>query len=526
MASESKSGERYHFASKAKDVRQSNIIAAKAIADAVRTSLGPRGMDKMIQAGAGSVVISNDGATILKHMEVHHPAAKMLVELSKSQDIVAGDGTTSVVVLAGSLLNACTVLLARGIHPAVITRAFQMAQRKAEEILESIAVPVDLTDRDQLIKAATTSLASKVVSQYSRLLAPIAVDAVLGVTSPEDTTVDLNSVRVVKQLGGTIDDTELVDGIVFNQKASHTSGAPTRIEGAKVGLIQFCLSAPKTDIENSVVISEFSAMDRVLRQERKYILRMCKAIKKTGCNVLLIQKSILRDATTELSLHYLAKYGIMVVPNIDRKEVEFICRTLGCRPAASIDSFDADKLGTAGLVEEVNLSGNRVVKVTDVPNPGRTMSVLVRGSNALVLDEAERSLHDALCVMRSLVKKRFLIGGGGMPEIEVSQRLAEWAKTLASTEQFCVRSFADALEVIPFTLAENAGLHPVAIVTELRNRHAKGETTAGINVRRGCISDILEEEVLQPLLVNTSELSLATECVRMIMKIDDVTLVR
>jgi len=518
------SGETYRKKEKERDVRESNIIAAKAVADAVRTSLGPRGMDKMIQGDDGEVIITNDGATILTKMKCMHPAAKMMQELSKSQDVEAGDGTTSVVVLGGSILSSCQDLLSKGIHPTVIAESFLMASIEAEKILESVARPVLPSDREALIQAATTSLSSKVVSSDSQILAPIAVDATLRVIDSEhDTNVDINeSIRVVQQMGGTVDDTELVDGLVFRKKNAGVAGGPTRIENAKIGLIQFCLSAPKTDIENNVEISEYAQMDRVLREERKYILKLCKKIKDAGCNVLLVQKSILRDATNELSLHFLAKMKIMVITDIERTDIEFISRTVGCTPVAHVDSFLPEKLGAADLVSEISMGAGRVVKVTGCPNPGKTVTVLVRGSNKLVLGEADRSLHDALCVVRCLVKKRFLIVGGGAPEAELALRLSAFAKTLSGQKQFCVKAFADALEVIPYTLAENAGLNPIEIVTELRRQHAAGLTTAGINVRTGKITDLAAENIFQPLLVSTSAISLASETVRMILKIDDM----
>lgn len=512
---------------KQKDVRTSNIVAARALSDVVRTSLGPKGMDKMISNPNGENIITNDGATILQQLKVQHPAAKMLVQLSKSQDIEAGDGTTTVVILAGALLGACSQLFAKGIHASRIVESFQKAVQKAEEVLISMSTPVDLSDKESLIKSATTALNSKVVSQYSTLLAPIAVDAILRVIDPKTATnVDLRDIRVVKKLGGTIDDTELIDGIVFTQKVSHTAGGPSKVTNAKIGLIQFCLSAPKTNIENSIVISDYTQMDRVLREERNYILSMCKKIQQSGCNVLLIQKSILRDAVNDLSLHFLAKLKIMVVTDIERDEIEFITKTLGCSPIASIEGFTAEKLGTAKLVEEVRTSDGKIVKITGVPNPGKTVTILCRGSNKLVLDESERSVHDALCVIRSLVKKRYLIAGGGAPETEISLQLANYSKTLTGIESYCFRAFADAFEIVPYTLAENAGLNPIAIVTELRNRHAKGEKTAGINVKKGIISDILKENVVQPLLVCTSEINLATETVNTILKIDDLVQTR
>jgi T-complex protein 1 subunit delta len=522
---DAKGGERFHSStSKQADVRMSNIVAAKAVADAIRTSLGPKGMDKMIQAQGGEVIITNDGATIMKHLQVFHPTAKMLVELSTAQDIEAGDGTTSVVVLAGSLLNACQSLLEKGIHPTAISESFQAAQAKAEEFLKTISIPVELNERDELIKAAVTSMSSKVISQNSDFLAPLAVDAVLAVTnSTEDSNVDLSNVKMTKAVGGTIDDTELVHGLVFNRKASHVAGAPTRIENAKIGLIQFCLSAPKTDMDNSVVVSDYTQMDKILRDERKYILGLCKQIQKSGCNVLLVQKSVLRDAVNDLSLHFLSKMKIMVVSDVERDDIEFISKTLGCKPVAHVDHFTAEKLGTAALASESSVGGGqKVIKITGVANPGRTVSVLVRGSNKLVVDETERSIHDSLCVVRSIVKKRALIVGGGAPEIEVAQTLNAWAKTLTGMQQYCVRAYADAMEVIPYTLAENAGLNPIVIVTELRRLHAEGHKTAGINVRKGTITDMVEENVVQPLLVSTSALTLATETCRMILKVDDM----
>lgn len=509
------------------EVRNSNIVAAKAVADAVRTSLGPRGMDKMIQTGTGEVIISNDGATILKHMAVMHPAARMLVDLSAAQDVEAGDGTTSVVVLAGSLLNAAEKLLEKGIHPTTVAESFQHAAAKSVEILKDMAHPVDLKNKEALLQAAATSLNSKIVSQYSSLLAPIAVSAVTTIIDPARAdNVDLKDIRIIQKVGGTIDDTILVDGVALHQNVIKSQGGPSRVEKAKVALVQFQLSPPKTDMENQIVVKEYDQMDKILKEERAYLLNMCKVIKKSGCNVLLIQKSILRDAVNELALHFLAKLKILVVRDIERTEIEFLCKSLGCQPIADIQSFSEDKLGYADLVEEIREDGSSYIKVSGVKNPGRTVSIICRGANQLVLDEAERSLHDALCVIRCLVKKKALIAGGGAPEIHISQKLFQYANTLTGMESYCFKAFAEALEVIPSTLAENAGLNPIQLVTELRNRHAKGDINAGINVRRGTISNILEESVVQPLLVSTSAIELASETVKMIMKIDDIVTTR
>ncbi|KAI9222016.1 chaperonin Cpn60/TCP-1 family [Blastocladiella britannica] len=512
---------------KPEEVRKSNIVAAKAVADAVRTSLGPRGMDKMISTATGEVLITNDGATILKHMAVLHPAARMLVDLSAAQDVEAGDGTTSVVVLAGSLLSAADKLLTKGIHPTAIAESFIAASSKAVEILTAMSTKVDLSDRTSLLQAASTSLNSKVVSQHSGLLSPIAVDAVLKVIDPATAVnVDLRDVRLIKKVGGTIDETEMMDGLVLTQPVIKSAGGPSRMEKAKIALIQFQLSPPKPDMENQIVVNDYRQMDKILKEERAYLLNMCKIIKKAGANVILIQKSILRDAVNELSLHFLSKLKIMVIKDIERDEVEFICKSTGCKPIADIDSFNDDKLGYADLVEEVQSHGSRYVKFAGAKVPTKTVSVICRGANGLVLEEAERSLHDALCVIRCLVKKRALIAGGGAPEMEVSHQLMSYAKTLTGMQQYCFQAFAEALEVIPITLAENAGLNPIAIVTELRNRHALGETTAGINVRKGTITNILDEHVIQPLLVCTSAIELAAETVRMVLKIDDIVTAR
>ncbi|XP_063933081.1 T-complex protein 1 subunit delta-like [Zophobas morio] len=507
---------------KPEEVRQTNIEAAKAVADAVRTSLGPRGLDKMITAPDGNVTISNDGATILDKMSVLHPAAKMLVELSHAQDVEAGDGTTSVVVLAGSLLSAAQRLLRLGIHSTIISESFQNAAAAAVNVLKNMSINVDLNDRATLIKSAITSLSSKVVAQYSNLFAPIAVEAVLRAKS--SLNVDLKNIRIVKKVGGTVEDTELVNGLVLNQGVRHLGSIPTKVEKAKVGLIQFCLSAPKTDIDNQVLVSDYAAMDRVFQEERLYILNLCKQIKKSGCNVLLVQKSILRDAVNDLSLHILSKMKVMVITDIERDEVEFICKTLGCKPVANPSSFTSDKLGSAELVEEI--AGGSFTKFSDVPNPGNTCSILMRASNKLVLEEAERSLHDALCVIRCLVKENALIAGGGAPEIQISVELRDKAQSMIGMDGYCFQAFAEAMEIIPLTLAENAGLNPISVVTELRNRHHKGEINAGINVKKGTVKNITEDNVLQPLLVSTCAVNLAAETVCSILKIDDVLFTR
>ncbi|UKJ87762.2 T-complex protein 1 delta subunit [Theileria orientalis] len=532
---------------KTADVRNKNILAAKAVADLVRTSLGPKGMDKMIQDGKGGVIITNDGATILKELSLVHPTAKMMVELSKSQDIEAGDGTTSVVVICKALLEMVENLLNQGIHPQTIADSMMLAVNKV--LVETKYEYVDRGDIGRDCEAYITggqrsanrhsrnittikgtlkkNIELQVVSQNASLLAPIAVDSVLGVMeSPESKNVDLKNIRIVKSIGGTIEDTEMVDGLVFSeQKAVKTASGPTRIADAKIGLIQFCLSTPKTDMDNTIVVKDYQSIDRIMREERLITAKMVKHIAQTGCNVLLIQKSILRDAVTDLSLDYLAKAKIMVIKDIEREDIEFITKTIGCEEVASIDHFTADKLGTAKLVESKVEGSSRIVKITGV-NMRKTASVLIRASNALMLDEAERSLHDALCVVRCLVKRRSILPGGGAPEMEVSNRLSQWAMTLEGVSQVCVKEFAEALEIIPYTLAENAGLYPLSVISELRSLHVKGGSNYGINIKKNDVSDMLEDNIIQPLLVTLSAIKLATESVLMILKIDDIVLCR
>ncbi|KAK1752496.1 T-complex protein 1 subunit delta [Echria macrotheca] len=509
-------------------VRSANIVAARAVADAIRTSLGPRGMDKMIRSGKGETIITNDGSTMLKSMAVMHPTAKMLVQLSNAQDVEAGDGTTSVVVICGSLLGAADRLLGKGIHPSVISEAFQRAAAAAVQVLHDMSQPISLTDTSALLQAANTSLSSKIVYQYANLLGPMAVNAVtktIDIKTAEN--VDLKNIRIIKKVGGTIEDSEMVDGLVLTQPVIKSAGGPVRMEKAKIGLIQFQLSPPKPDMENTISVDDYRQMDKIVKEERQYLLNMVKKIKKAKCNVLLIQKSILRDAVNDLSLHFLQRLGILAIKDIERDEVEFICKSTGCKPIADIDSFTEDKLGSADLVEEVQSSGSRMVKITGTKSAGKTISVVVRGANSLILDEAERSLHDALCVVRCLVKKKALIAGGGAAEIEIAAQLSKQARALTGTEAICWKAFADAMEVIPTTLAENAGLNSIKVVTALRHRHEMGEKNAGVSIKSGGVnSNIAKENVLQPLLVSTSAIELAAETVKMILRIDDIALSR
>lgn len=528
VAQKSVSNATFKNKEKPQEVRRANIVAARAVADAIRTSLGPKGMDKMIKTSRGEIIISNDGHTILKQMAILHPVAKMLVDVSAAQDSEAGDGTTSVVILTGALLGAADRLLNKGIHPTIIAESIQKAARRSVETLLEICHPVSLDDREDLIRAASTSLSSKIVSQYSSFLSPLAVDAVLSITEKDSKTVDLNDIRLVKKVGGTIGDTEMVDGVVLTQTVVKTAGGPTMKEKAKIGLIQFQISPPKPDTENNIVVSDYRQMDKILKEERAYLLNICKKIKKAKCNVLLIQKSILRDAVNDLALHFLAKLGIMVIKDIEREEIEFLSKSLGCKPISDVELFTEDRLGSADLVEEIDSDGTKIVKFSGVKgvNAKPTVSVIIRGANSMILDETERSLHDALCVIRCLVKERGLIAGGGAPEIEISRRLERESRSMEGVEAYIWQEFAQALEVIPTTLAENAGLNSIKVITELRSRHENGDVNEGISVRRSGTTNTYEEHILQPVLVSTSAITLASECVKSILRIDDITFSR
>jgi T-complex protein 1 subunit delta len=348
-------------------------------------------------------------------------------------------------------------------------------------------------------------------------------------------------IKVVCALGGTTEDTKLVDGtylvlaksrffvflgLILKSQASTAAGGPTFIKKAKIGLIQFQLSAPKTNMENSVIVGDYQQIDRILREEKAYILNLLKPIVKSKCNVLLIQKSILRDAVNELALHYLSKYKIMLITDIERSDIEFISTSLGCTPIADPNEFTVDKLGFAEMVQEMGTANGKLVQITGVQNPGRTVSILVRGSNQLIMGEADRSIHDALCVVRCLVKQRFLVPGGAAPETHLSLALERYGEELGGLKGYCISQLGRSLDVVAYTLAENAGLHPINILSALRKAHADGKSSYGINVKKGKVSDMVELNVVQPLLVSSGAMKLAIETVRMILKIDDIVAIR
>ena len=530
-----------------------------------RSSPKPRGMDKMIRTATGDLIIINDGATILKHISALHPAAaRMLVDLAAAQDVEAGDGTTTVVVLAGAFLGAAQRLLETGggVHPGQIGEAFLMAAREARRLLgiassadptvsavsesnnpssiSSLCRAVKVADREEMVRIAATSLCSKIVAPCAPLVAGIAVDAVAKIAGGGDVIPDLSDIRIVGRTGGAIEDIQLVDGILLGQPVGGGRGIaaappemPRRVERGRVGLVQFHLSSPKTDMEGQVVVKDYQQMDRILREERTHILNLCKRIKKAGCTVLLVQKSILREGVSELALHYLSKLRIMCVADLERDEIEWIGRALGIRPIADPEGFVEERLGLVELAVEEDVSPTaklvRIVPMAAAASPRGTASILVRGGSEAVVGEVERSLHDALCVVRSLYRLPQVIVGGGAAEVHLAVRLSEWSRGLASgPASLAVAAYAEALLAIPTVLAENAGMDPIAVVTELRNLHSGSASSSyGINVRRAGVADLGGPEgVYQPLLVTASALQLATETVAMILKIDDMVQTR
>lgn len=518
-------GETQGKSEKVEDVRTSNIHAAKAIANMLRSSLGPKGLDKLIETAKSEVIITNDGATILQNLSVLQPSAKLLIQVAKAQDVEAGDGTTTVVVLAGALLEAAEGLLRRGIHPSQISEGFADALRHALDVVDSVAHKIDAADDDQLLQCVKTSLASKIVSQNATEIAPLALEAAKRIADLGSArNLDLRDIKLVKKIGGTLEDSELVSGLIFpDNRPSNMAGGPLKVSKPRIAVLQFCLSAPKTDVESQIAVSDYTQIDRVLREERQHVLELVKKIANSGATVVLVQKSILREGVSELALHFLAKKKIMVVRDIERTDVEFVCKTLKCTPIAHPDSLKPEKLGTAESAEEVTLSNGAKVLRIDV-REAATATILLRGAAQLVVDEAERSVHDALCVIRSLVKNKGVVGGGGSIEIEVARALEEKAdRQEKGSTSLVLRAYAEALETIPFVLAENCGLNALKVVTEMRNKHKRGLAFCGLKARTGLVVDnTFEHKIMQPALVTISALTLATEVTRMILKIDDI----
>ncbi|HDD69853.1 MAG TPA: thermosome subunit [Candidatus Bathyarchaeota archaeon] len=503
--------------SRGREAQHTNIMAAKIVAETVKSALGPKGMDKMLVDSFGDVTITSDGRTILDEMDIQHPAAKMMVEVSKTQDNEAGDGTTTAVVLAGELLSKAEELIGKNIHPTIIIDGYKKAAEKALEVLEKIAIPAGSETEEYLKKAAMTSMASKLVAEHREYLADLAVKAILAVAEKENEKykVDVDDVKVEKKPGESLRDTKLIQGIVLDKEVVH-SGMPKRVENAKIALLDTPLEIEKTEFDAKINIESPEQMEAFLKQEEKMLRDMVEKIAAVGANVVLCQKGI-----DDMAQHFLARKGILAVRRIKKSDIEKLAKATGGKVITNMDDMTPEDLGYASLVEERKIGDDKMTFIEGCKHP-RAVTILIRGGTERIVDEAERSLHDALCVVRDIVEEPKVLAGGGAPELEISKMLKRYAETLPGREQLAVRSFAEALEAIPVTLTENAGLDPIDILSELRARHEKGGTWAGIEVHSGKVQDMTEAGVFEPLAVKKQIIKSATEAASMILKIDDV----
>jgi thermosome len=492
-------------------------MAAKIIAETVKSALGPKGMDKMLVDSFGDVTITSDGRTILDEMDIQHPAAKMMVEVAKTQDNEVGDGTTTAVVISGELLSKAEELIGKKVHPTIIIDGYKKAAEKALEALEGLAVPVDLGKEGLLKQAAMTSMASKLVAEHRGYLADLAVKAVLQVAEKRDGgfRADVDDVKVEKKAGESVRDTRLIEGVVLDKEVVH-SGMPKRVEDARIALLDTALEVEKTEFDAKINIESPEQMDAFLKQEEAMMRGMVDAVVAAGVNVVLCQKGI-----DDMVQHFLSRRGVMAVRRIKKSDVEKLAKATGGKIVTNLDDLAAGDLGYAGLVEERKIGDDKMTFVEGCKSP-RAVTILIRGGTERIVDEAERSLHDALCVVRDVVEEPKVVAGGGAPELEVSRSLRRYAETLPGREQLAVKSFAEAFEVVPVTLTENAGLDPIDVLSELRVRHEKGERWSGIEVHSGVVKDMAEAGVFEPLVVKKQIVKSATEAASMILKIDDV----
>jgi thermosome len=503
--------------SRGREAQRANIMAARIIAEAIKSSLGPKGMDKMLVDSFGDVTITSDGRTVLDKMDVQHPAAKMMVEIAKTQDSEVGDGTTSAVIVAGELLEKAEDLIEKNVHPTIIIDGYRKAADKALEALEKIAIETKPRDKEFLKKVAMTSMASKIVAEHREHLANIVVDAVLHVAKEVGGKfkVDIDDIMVEKKAGESLTETKLINGIVLDKEVVHP-GMPKRVENAKIALLNLPLEVEKTEIDAKIFIEKPEEMEAFLKQEENMMKEMVKKIAATGANVVICQKGI-----DDLVQHFLARKGILAVRRAKQSDMEKLAKATGGRILTNLDDLKPKDLGYAKLVEERKIGDDKMTFIEDCKNP-RSVAILIRGGAERIIEEAERSIHDALCVVRDVVEEPKALAGGGAPEIEIARILRDYAESLPGREQLAVLSYAEALESIPTTLAENAGLDPIDIISELRARHEKGEVWAGIDVLNGCTEDMNKLEVLEPLLVKKQIIKSATEAATMILKIDDI----
>jgi len=500
-----------------REAQRNNLNAAIALSEIVRSSLGPRGMDKMLVDSLGDITITNDGATILKEMEIEHPAAKMMVEVAKSTDVEAGDGTTSAVVLAGELLKKAEELLDLDVHPTIMVDGYKRATSMALSFLKEIAQEVKPTDRETLKLIAMTALTSKVVREYSEQLAEIAVDSILKVAREENGkyNVRLDDVKVEKKAGGSVMETRLVNGIVLDKEIVH-SGMPRKIVNAKIAILNSPLEIEKTEFDAKINIESPDQIKAFLDEEQKILKEMVDKIVAAGANVVLCQKGI-----DDIAQHYLAKAGVIAVRRVKESDIEKASKATGARIVTSVNELSKDDLGYAGLVEERKVGEDKWVFIEQCKDP-RSVTILIRGGTEKMVDEADRALHDALSVVKDVVTYPYIVAGAGAPEIEVAMRIKKKAETIPGKEQLAVIRFADALESIPSALAENAGLDPIDIIADLRKQHEGGNKWYGIDVNAKKASDSWARKIIEPLLVKEQIIKSASEAASMILRIDDV----
>jgi thermosome len=502
---------------KGREAQKNNIMAAKIIAELVHTSLGPRGMDKMLVDSLGDVTITNDGATILKEIDVQHPAAKMLVEISKTTDNEVGDGTTSAVVLAGALLENAESLLTQEVHPTIIVDGYRKASKKAIQYLKEISEDVTPNDKSVLTKIASTSMETKLVRKGGDMLAALIVRAVLAVAerNGEKFIVDQDDVKVEKKAGGSIKDSTLVEGIVLDKEVVH-GGMPKKIAEAKIALINTALEIDKTEFDAKINISNPQQMKTFLDEENRMLKNMVDKVIASGASVLLCQKGI-----DDMAQHYLARAGILAVRRVKESDMAKLAKATGARIVTNLDDLFEKDLGAAELVEERKIEEDRWVFIEGCKNP-KSVTLLLRGGSQRVVDEVERSVHDAIMVVKDVMERPAIVAGGGAPETYAATKIRTWAKSLEGREQLAAEKFADSLEAIPLTLAESAGMDPIDTLTNLRSRQLKGEKWTGIDVMKAKISNMKTSDIVEPLAVKNQIVSAATEAACMILRIDDV----
>ena len=502
---------------KGRDAQKNNIAAAKLVADLVKSSLGPRGLDKMLVDSLGDVTITNDGATILKEIDAQHPTAKMMVEISKTIDTEVGDGTTSSVIFAGTLLAKAEELLSKDVHSSVIIDGFQAASEKSLEILDEISKKVQSNDKETLLKIAATSMESKLISEDSDILSKIVVDAILKITETkkEKSTVDLDNIKVEKKAGGSITDTTLVKGIVLDKEIVH-SGMPTKIQQAKIALINTALEIEKTEMSAEIRINDPTQMQMFLEEENRMLKTMVDKLHTVGANVVICQKGI-----DDMAQHFLAKHGILSVRRVKESDMTKLAKATGGRITSNLDDISEKDLGTSELVHQKKVESDKWVFVEGCRNP-QSVTLLIRGGTQRVVDEVDRSIHDALMVVKDVIERPAIVAGGGAPEALLAAFLKDWSESFDGRQQLAIKKFAEALEIIPLTIAENAGMDPIDTMVTLRAKQSEGKKWSGINAKDGKVGDMLSLNIVEPVVVKEQIIKSATEAASMILRIDDV----